>query len=66
MDFGYSFTHLGDAQTGPFQNFDPGIGCAATDSCVPMNFKGIYSHDFKLGFRWAYDQPSYYPPVVKY
>ncbi len=24
----------------------------------------LYSHDFKLGLRWAYDQPSYYPPVV--
>jgi opacity protein-like surface antigen len=69
LDFGYSFVNLGDAQTGPFQNFDPTIGCAATPgTCVPMNFRGIYSHDFKVGLRYAFggSGASYYPPVVKY
>jgi opacity protein-like surface antigen len=66
LDLGYSFVRLGDAQTGPFQNVDLSLGCNASPPCVPMNFKGIYSHDVKLAVRWAFDQPSYYPPVVKY
>ncbi len=70
LDLGYSFVSLGDAQTGPFQNVDPTQGCIANvpSDCVPMKFKGIYSHDFKIGLRWAFDTPqtSYYPPVVKY
>jgi opacity protein-like surface antigen len=67
LDLGYSFVNLGDAQTGNFVNSDPDIACI-TD-CSPMKFKSIYSHDFKLGLRWAFDggqQSSYYPPVVKY
>jgi opacity protein-like surface antigen len=63
LDFGYSFVSLGDAQTGPFQNLDPGVGCASNTppDCVPMNFRGLYSHDFKVGARWAFghNQPSY-------
>lgn len=69
MDLGYSFVSLGDAQTGEFQNSDPAFGCTVGVDCVPMTFKGLYSHDFKVGLRWALDQPaatSYYPPVVKY
>jgi opacity protein-like surface antigen len=64
LDLGYSFVHLGDAQTGIFENV---AGCQS-DPCVPMKFKGLYSHDLKLGVRWSYDTPaqSYYPPVVKY
>ncbi len=32
-----------------------------------MTFKNIYSHDFKLGMRYAFDVPQYYgPAVVKY
>ncbi len=70
LDLGYSFVSLGDAQTGPFQNDNPGFGCmnnVPTD-CTSMKFKGLYSHDFKVGVRWAFDAPqsSYYPPVVKY
>jgi opacity protein-like surface antigen len=71
IDFGYSFVSLGDAQTGPFQNLIPTLGCIANvpPTCVPMKFKGLYSNDFKIGVRWALGQPaqqSYYPPVVKY
>jgi opacity protein-like surface antigen len=66
LDLGYSVLSLGNARTGAFQNLDGVSGCIATDSCVPMKFKSLYSHDFKLGLRWAYDQPSYYPPFVKY
>ncbi len=69
LDFGYSFVHLGDAQTGPFQNQNGVTGCIAVPgTCVPMNFRGIYSHDFKVGVRYAFggSGTSYYPPVVKY
>jgi opacity protein-like surface antigen len=56
LDFGYSFVSLGDAQTGIFRNLD-----GTCVSCVPMNFRGIYSHDFKVGARWAFghNKPSY-------
>jgi opacity protein-like surface antigen len=68
LDLGYSFVSLGDAQTGEFQNSNPAFGCTVGVDCTPMKFKGIYSHDIKLGLRWAFDAPaqSYYPPVVKY
>jgi opacity protein-like surface antigen len=69
LESGYSFLKLGDAQTGPFQNLDPTVGCIANDppDCSPMLFKGIYSHDFKVGARWAlgHTQPSY-PVMAKY
>ncbi len=55
IDLGYSFVNLGNAQTGPFQNFDPSQSACLPDNCVPMNFKGLYSHDIKLGVRWALD-----------
>jgi opacity protein-like surface antigen len=68
LDLGYSFVSLGDAQTGEFQNDSPLVGCTVGVDCTSMKFKGLYSHDFKLGVRWAFDAPqqSYYPPVVKY
>ncbi len=52
IDLGYSFTNVGNAQTGNFQNVDPNIACL-TPGCPPVTFKKIYSHDFKLGVRWA-------------
>ena len=64
IDLGYSFVSLGDAQTGPFQNMDPNESNCLPDSCVGMNFKSLYSHDFKLGVRWALDHGGSYAPVV--
>ena len=52
LDIGYSFVNLGDAKTGNFQNVDPNIACL-TPGCPPMVFKNIYSHDLKVGIRWA-------------
>lgn len=70
IDLGYSFVNLGDAQTGPFQNIDPAWSECLPDNCVSMNFKSLYSHDIKLGLRWALDggSSSYssYPVVAKY
>jgi hypothetical protein len=60
---------LGDAQTDIFQNVDPALACLGTGgTCYPMTFKGLYSHDFKVGVRYAFggSTNSYYPPVVKY
>lgn len=58
LDLGYSFVSLGDARTGPYQNVDSGIGCAANapPDCTPMTLRGLYSHDVKLGLRWMLDR----------
>jgi hypothetical protein len=57
-DLGYSFLSLGNGKTGPFQNVDPGTGCAADSppTCTAVGFKGIASHDVRLGLRWAFDR----------
>lgn len=68
LDLGYSYLSLGEGKTGPFQNMDPNIGCIADDppTCSSMTFKGIYSHDVKLGLRWQFDHGviGSYPPVM--
>ncbi len=62
IDLGYSFVSLGKAQTGILQT--AGVACT---TCAPMTFNNIYSHDFKLGVRYAFGAPEYYgPAVVKY
>jgi opacity protein-like surface antigen len=48
LDFGYSFTHLGNAKTGELRNYDPSIA-----SLDPVTFKRLHSHDFKVGLRYA-------------
>jgi opacity protein-like surface antigen len=48
LDFGYSYTHLGNARTGPLHNYDP-----REASLDPMTFRGLHSHDFKVGLRYA-------------
>ncbi|MHB2267786.1 outer membrane protein [Aliihoeflea sp. PC F10.4] len=51
IDFGYSYTFLGDGQTGPGQNYDPSF-------TVPNDgwtFKDLQSHDLKLGFRYKFN-----------
>lgn len=51
IDFGYSYTFLGDGQTGPGQNYDPSL-------TVPNDgwtFKDLQSHDLKLGFRYKFN-----------
>lgn len=49
IDFGYSFISLGDAQTKELVNYAPG-------NTIPndgVKFNDIYSHDFKIGIRYA-------------
>jgi opacity protein-like surface antigen len=52
IDVQYSFVNLGDAQTGNLVNVDP-INYPCPTVCSPMVFKNLYSHDIKLGIRWA-------------
>ena len=63
LDLGYSFVSLGDAKTGPFQNVDSTIGCAANvpPDCTAMTFNGLYSHDLKLALRWSLDRAATRP-----
>lgn len=51
IDFGYSFISLGDAETGTLKN-DDGVSFP-TGQNETVKFNDIYSHDFKLGFRYA-------------
>lgn len=47
VDFGYRYTNLGDARSGDMIGFD------GTNSVYnPIEFKNIYSHDFRIGARW--------------
>jgi opacity protein-like surface antigen len=49
VDFGYSYVHLGDGQSGDITTFD------GTNNIVnPMEFRDISSHDFKVGVRYAF------------
>ncbi len=63
IEAAYRYINLGDAQSG---DIVPYTGPNAVNN--PMEFRDLTSHDFKVGFRWAFDAPqqSYYPPVVKY
>ncbi len=49
VDLGYSFMSLGDAKTGRLNNDDPAFDLENNG----MKFNDIYSHDFKLGIRYA-------------
>jgi opacity protein-like surface antigen len=56
MELAYRYVHLGDALSGDLRTFD---GTNAINN--PMHFKGISSHDVKLGVRWTCCEPE--PPV---
>lgn len=49
LDFGYSYIHLGDGQSGDIVASD-----GTNDVNNPMVFKDLTSHDFKLGMRYAF------------
>lgn len=49
IDFGYSFISLGDAQTKKLYNLIPDN----TPENDGIKFNDIYSHDFKIGIRYA-------------
>ncbi len=53
LDFGYSYTHLGDGKTGTARNYDPDP--TATRENDGFTFKDLHSHDLKLGFRYKFN-----------
>ena len=64
IEAAYRYIDLGNAASGDLITY---TGTNTIDN--PMEFRHLTSHDFKVGFRWAFDAPqqsSYYPPVVKY
>jgi len=62
IDLGYSFVNLGNAQSGTLAT--AGVPCTV---CAPMTFQNLYSHDFKIGLRYAFGgHENYAPAVVKY
>jgi opacity protein-like surface antigen len=65
-EFAYRYTHLGDFQSGDLVGYN-GINSVYN----PMNFNNVYSHDFKLGLRWALQPnevaaPAYAPMAPVY
>jgi opacity protein-like surface antigen len=61
VELAYRYLWLGDAQTQDLLNLD---GTNPTPN-NPMIFKGIYSHDLKLGMRWALSGGDYGPPPIR-
>jgi opacity protein-like surface antigen len=64
IDLGYSYVDLGNAQTGGLQS---AINSGCAPNCSAVTFQHLYSHDFKVGLRYAFGgHDSYGPAVVKY
>jgi opacity protein-like surface antigen len=53
MELAYRYVHLGDAQSGDLRTY---TGINAVNN--PMHFRGIDSHDLKLGVRWTCCEPA--------
>ena len=64
IEFAYRYVDLGDALSGDLQTYD-----GRNNVNNPMHFRGITSHDFKLGVRWMFDsglpKDHYYPPMMQ-
>lgn len=64
IELAYRYLDLGDARTGTLLN--QGTGTCVT--CAPMEFRGITSHDLKLGVRWMFADMGYMdyqPPLIR-
>lgn len=53
LELGYRFLHMGD---GPKMLLRNGAGLAPNQNTV--QFKGLYSHDIRIGMRWALGHPD--------
>jgi opacity protein-like surface antigen len=61
VELAYRYLDMGDGLTGDLRTFD-GINNIVN----PTTFKGLTSHDLKLGMRWNLESPpSYAPPLVR-
>ena len=60
VELAYRYVHLGDAQSGDLIGFD------GTNTVTnPMIFKGLTSHDLKLGVRWMFADNFFEQPLVR-
>jgi opacity protein-like surface antigen len=61
VELAYRYLDMGDGLTGDLRAFD------GTNNVVnPTTFKGITSHDLKLGVRWDLSSPpAYAPPLMR-
>jgi opacity protein-like surface antigen len=61
FELAYRYLDMGDGLTGDLRTFD------GTNNVVnPTTFKGLTSHDLKLGMRWQFDNaPVYQPPLMR-
>jgi opacity protein-like surface antigen len=61
VELAYRYLDMGDGLTGDLRTFD------GTNNIVnPTTFKGITSHDLKIGVRWNLDTPqTYAPPLIR-
>ena len=62
VELAYRYLDMGNGLTGDLRTFDGVNGIYN-----PMTFKGITSHDLKLGVRWDLNtpQPVYQPPLIR-
>jgi opacity protein-like surface antigen len=60
IELAYRYINLGDAQSGNFHNIDP----LSVVHPGPFEFKGLSSHDLKLGVRWMLEPVIQTPPPL--
>ena len=61
VELAYRYLDMGDGLTGDLRTFD-----GTNNINNPTTFKGITSHDLKLGVRWNLEAPqTYAPPLVR-
>jgi opacity protein-like surface antigen len=63
IELAYRYLDLGDGRTGTLYNLD-----GTCTACRPVEFRGITSHDVKLGMRWMFADmgySSYQPPLIR-
>ena len=58
-ELAYRYTHLGDFKSGDITTYN-GINAVYN----PMYFNNVYSHDIKLGLRWALSPVDSYAPLA--
>ena len=61
VELAYRYLDMGNGLTGDLRTFD-----GTNNINNPMTFKGITSHDLKLGVRWDLSSPpAYAPPLMR-
>src|SRR5262249_45611443 len=61
MELAYRYVHFGDVQSGDLRTFT-----GVNNVNNPMLFRGLESHDLKLGVRWTCCEPAapVAPPIL--